>query len=111
MLPVSQSSESKEEGSTPEEGGRCGYLWFDGPVHGGRLGGRAPVGVGGIGAGGHRRLRGLDLRGFDLSRLGRALDVLPVPIIRLQRTHRRISSGLEQSLSWSPFYKNPLTHL
>lgn len=60
------------------------YLRFHGPVHGRRLGCRAPVGVGRLGARRHRRL----LR-FGLGRLRGTLDVLPVSLVGLLREQKR----------------------
>lgn len=61
------------------------YLRFHGPVHGGRLGCRVPVGVGRLGARRHHRR----LLGFGLGRLGGTLDVLPVSLVGLLQEHRR----------------------
>lgn len=59
------------------------YLRFHGPVHGGRLGCRAAIGVRRLGARRHRRL----LR-FGLGRLRGTLHVLPVSLVGLLREHK-----------------------
>ena len=65
--------------------GHCGYLWIHRAVHGGRLRCCVPVGVGRLGARRHWRLRR-----FGLSCLRRTLDVLPVSLISLRRTHAQM---------------------